>query len=58
MGFFKKFDVCRGTDKISLYHYSITFLLDISINPLKTKCRPLYLKTKFVPRSKQFSSWL
>ena len=24
-------------------------------NPLKTKCRLLYLKTQFVPRSKHFS---
>ena len=29
-----------------------------TINPLKTKCRQLYLKTQFVPRSKHFSSWL
>ena len=28
------------------------------INPLKTKRRPLYLKTQFVPRSKHFSSRL
>jgi hypothetical protein len=28
------------------------------IKPLKTKCRPLYLKTQFVPRSKYFSSRL
>ena len=27
-------------------------------NPLKTKRRPLYLKTQFVPRSKHFSSRL
>ena len=27
-------------------------------NPLKTKRRPLYLKTHFVPRSKHFSSRL
>ena len=26
------------------------------INPLKTKLRPLYLKTQFVPRSKHFIS--
>ena len=26
--------------------------------PLKTKCRPLYLKTQSVPRSKHFSSGL
>ena len=29
-----------------------------NINPLNTKRRPLYLKTKFVPRSKHFSSRL
>ena len=28
------------------------------INPLKTKRRPLYLKSQFVPRSKHFSSLL
>ena len=28
------------------------------INPLKTKRRPLYLKTQSVPRCKQFSSRL
>jgi hypothetical protein len=30
----------------------------VSINPLNTKRRPLYLKTQFVPRSKHFSSRL
>jgi len=30
----------------------------ININPLKTKRRPLYLKTHSVPRSKHFSSGL
>ena len=30
----------------------------VQINPLKTKRRQLYLKTKFVPRSKHFSSRL
>ena len=29
-----------------------------NINPLNTKCRLLYLKTQFVPRSKHFSSRL
>ena len=29
-----------------------------SINPLNTKCKLLYLKTQFVPRSKHFSSRL
>ena len=30
----------------------------VSINPLKTKRRLLYLKTQFVPRNKDFSSRL
>jgi len=30
----------------------------MSINPLQTKRRPLYLKTQSVPRCKHFSSWL
>jgi hypothetical protein len=30
----------------------------VLINPLKTKLRPLYLKSQFVPRSKHFSSLL
>ena len=30
----------------------------LSINPLKTKRRLLYLKTQFLPRSKHFSSQL
>ena len=29
-----------------------------SVNPLKTKHRPLYLKTQFIPHSKHFSSQL
>jgi len=29
-----------------------------TINHLETKRRPLYLKTRSVPRSKHFSSWL
>jgi len=28
------------------------------INPLKSKCRLLYLKAQSVPRYKHFSSWL
>ena len=31
---------------------------NIQFNPLKTKRRLLYLKTRFVPRSKHFSSQL
>jgi len=30
-------------------------LQKMSLNPLKTKRRPLYLKTQFVPRCKHFS---
>jgi hypothetical protein len=29
-----------------------------NFNPLKKKCRPLYLKAQSVPRCKHFSSWL
>ena len=32
--------------------------LKANINPLKMKRRLLYLKTKFIPHSKHFSSWL
>ena len=38
--------------------YSDTSLCNLSINPLKTKRRPLYLKTQSVPRCKHFSSRL
>jgi hypothetical protein len=40
-----------ASSRIELYDKGIT-------NPLNTKCRPLYLKTQFVPRSKHFSSRL
>jgi len=33
----------------------VSALNERQINPLKTKRRPLYLKTQFVPRSKHFS---
>jgi len=33
-------------------------LIDVHINPLKTKRRLPYLKTQFVPHSKHFSSQL
>jgi len=36
---------------------SSKYFLDI-INPLKTKRRPLYLNTQFVPRCKHFLSRL
>jgi hypothetical protein len=32
----------------------IIIIIIIIINPLKTKSRPLYLKTQFVPRCKHF----
>jgi hypothetical protein len=32
--------------------------LDVLVNPLKTKCRLLYLKAHSVPRCKHFSSRL
>jgi len=38
--------------------YSFGAYVDWLINPLKTKRRPLYLKTQSVPRSKHFSSRL
>ena len=42
------------------YSYCIILLSNhsLDIKPLKTKRRPLYLKTQFVPRSKHFSSRL
>ena len=45
----KRFEVFRGSSFICI---------SSSFNPLKTKCRLLYLKTQFVPRSKHFSSRL
>ena len=44
----------------SLHQPILHFIIwrDININPLNTKRRPLYLKTRFVPRSKHFSSRL
>ena len=41
-----------------LFFYFNKTVIDIDINPLNTKPRPLYLKTQFVPRSKHFSSRL
>ena len=41
-----------------LYLVLITWLCFNSLKLLKTKRRPLYLKTQFVPRSKHFSSQL
>ena len=42
--------ICRAPIRMTSSHGIII--------PLKTKCRPLYLKTQFVPRSKHFSSRL
>ena len=36
----------------------VSFTLPFLLNPLKTKRRPLYLKTQSVPRCKHFSSRL
>ena len=46
--------------KINFYVDKCTILIFVlsHINPLNTKRRLLYLKTQFVPRSKQFSSRL
>ena len=38
----------------TVVHYFCLLLTKFEINPLKTKRRPLYLKTQFVPRSKHF----
>jgi hypothetical protein len=37
---------------------NVYFGYTIQVNPLKTKRRPLYLKTQSVPRCKHFSSRL
>jgi len=51
---------CHQIDKFSDYLFIIiyygTFKICLFFNPLKTKCRLLYLKTQFVPRCKHFSS--
>jgi hypothetical protein len=49
------YNVFVGKLKTTLYKYSLTLFL---FNPLKTKRRPLYLKTQSVPRCKHFSSRL
>ena len=47
---------------LELLCYIITgvnvIIIIISINPLKTKCRPLYLYPQSIPRCKHFSSRL
>ena len=49
------FDTCT----VQFYYFcKITNKSTITINPLNTKRRLLYLKTQFVPRSKHFSSRL
>ena len=45
-----KIKVCNMENIQRSYH--------IVFNPLKTKRRPLYLKTQFLPRCKHFSSRL
>jgi len=45
---------------LPVYCFSLRLLVYCSclFNPLKTKRRPLYLKTQSVPHCKHFSSWL
>ena len=52
----RKSPALQGTVLTPLLHYKIPFLS--SIIPLNTKRRLLYLKPKFVPHSKPFSSRL
>ena len=47
-----------STDHSSLYVQRQDGSFQSLVNPLKTKRRPLYLKTQFAPRSKHFSSRL
>jgi len=47
---------CRDGQSFSLHQVSLIQLL--FINLLKTKRRPLYLKTQSIPRCKHFSSRL
>ena len=54
-------DAILGLDFLVDYHAVINFSernITFKVNPLKTKRRPLYLKTQFVPHSKHFSSRL
>ena len=48
-------DRCATEEEMS---WSIRCVTAQIFNPLTTKCRLLYLKTQFVPRSKHFSSRL
>jgi hypothetical protein len=41
--------------KYTIYYIMQYALLQLEFNPLKTKCRPLYLKTQSVTRCKHFS---
>jgi len=58
---FKNLETCLGHSRhdkviaflIYLINYIFLFKTNF-INPLKTKCRPLYLNTPSVPRSKHF----
>ena len=48
--------ICNERKALELKNNKVS--LPAAFNPLKTKRRPLYLKTQFVPRSKNFSSLL
>jgi hypothetical protein len=48
----------ESKDKDFMSNWHKRALQYITVNPLKTKRRPLYLKTQFVPRSKHFLSQL
>ena len=53
-GLYDRLFTCSDHKKSFIRFAKVTFL----INPLKTKCRQLYLKTQIVPRCKHFSSRL
>jgi hypothetical protein len=50
--------VCHEVRLTALVLYGMRLFLSLSVNPLKTKRRPLYLKIQSVPRCKHFSSRL
>ena len=49
---------CPSSPFAALLSQTPITYVSLSINPLKTKRRLLYLNTQFVPRSKHFSSRL
>jgi len=53
-----RFEAIDMDEWITLAGSLNTVLNQMNINPLKTKRRPLYLKTQSVPRCKTFSSRL